>query len=85
MFANVIRIVLQCVAYQVSSGFAETFHDYLAGFLVYPLVFGLLYLEYALLRNLVLDDAGDVFAPTAPVRDARMKLPAPIPLGKPRA
>ncbi|MDX1961717.1 MAG: exosortase/archaeosortase family protein [Pirellulales bacterium] len=56
MAANVVRIILQCFASMMSDGAGQFFHDYAAGFVVFPIMFGLMYLEYVILRNLVLDD-----------------------------
>jgi len=83
LFANIVRIVLQSLCYQFSADAAAIFHDYVAGFVVYPLIFGLLYLNYVILRNLVLDDNQELALPQSPVNTLRMKLPQPIPVPKP--
>lgn len=80
LFANIVRIVLQSLCYQFSPDAAEIFHDYVAGFVVYPLIFGLLYLDYVVLRNLVLDDSQDLALPQSPANTLRMKLPQPMPI-----
>lgn len=85
LFANIVRIVLQSLCYQISDDVAMIFHDGIAGFIVYPLIFGLLYLEYAILRNLVLDDHQELALPQSPVNTLRMRLPQPVsvPTAKP--
>ncbi len=75
LFANIVRIVLQTLCYQVSANAANIFHDYVAGFIVYPLIFGLLYLVYVILRNLVLDDTQELSLPQSPMNAFRLKLP----------
>ena len=85
LFANIVRIVLQSLCYQFSEEAATLFHDYIAGFVVYPLIFGLLYLTYVILRNLVLDDNQELALPQSPANTLRKKLPQPmsIPVPKP--
>jgi exosortase len=83
LFANIVRIVLQTLCYQFSADAAAIFHDYIAGFVVYPLIFGLLYLEYVILRNLVLDDSQELSLPQSPTNTLRMKLPQPMPAVRP--
>jgi len=78
LFANVVRIVLQSLCYQVSEHAAAIFHDYVAGFVVYPLIFGLLYLNYVIMRNLVLDDKQEFALPQSPANPLRKKLPQPM-------
>lgn len=80
LFANIVRIVLQSLCHQFSAGAADIFHEYVAGFIVYPLIFGLLYLEYVILRNLVLDDKQELSLPQSPTNPIRMKLPQPMPV-----
>ncbi len=78
LFANVVRIVLQSLCYQISEDAAVIFHDYVAGFIVYPLIFGLLYLNYVILQNLVLDDKQELALPQNPANTLRKKLPQPM-------
>ena len=80
LFANIVRIVLQTLCYQLSANAANIFHDYVAGFVVYPLIFGLLYLVFVILRNLVLDDKQELSLPQSPANTRRMKLPQPLPV-----
>lgn len=84
LFANIVRIVLQSLCYQISPEAANFFHDYIAGFVVYPLIFGLLYLEYVILRNLVLDDSQELALPQSPTNALRMKLPQPMSVPSPK-
>jgi exosortase len=78
LFANIVRIVLQSLCYQISEDAAVIFHDYVAGFVVYPLIFGLLYLNYVILQNLVLDDKQELALPQSPANPIRKKLPQPV-------
>jgi len=65
--ANVVRIVFQCFAYMISADGGHYFHDYFAGFVVLPVMVGLLYLEYAILKNLVIDDIHSATMPLRPI------------------
>jgi exosortase len=56
IFVNVMRILVYGVMRYFSEGAAEFFHDYGAAFFMMPLAMGILYLEYIILRNLVIDD-----------------------------
>jgi exosortase len=84
LFANIVRIVIQSLCYQISNDAANIFHDYVAGYVVYPLIFGLLYLNYVILRNLVLDDHQELALPQSPANKLRMKLPQPIAVPVPK-
>jgi exosortase len=77
LFANTMRIVIQCICFQFSKEYADIFHDYVAQFVVYPMVFGLLYLEYVMLRNLVVDDVHKTMLPVDRSSQLRLKLPPP--------
>jgi exosortase len=57
--SNIVRIVCQCLAYLIDNDFGEYFHNYLAGFVMFPIMIGLMYLEYVILKNLVIEE-GDV-------------------------
>jgi exosortase len=83
LFANVVRIVLQSLCYQISEDAAAIFHDYIAGFVVYPLIFGLLYLNYVILQKLVIDDNEALALPQSPANPLRKKLPMSMPIPKP--
>ncbi len=37
LFANTLRIVIQCICFQFSKEYADIFHDYIAQFIVYPM------------------------------------------------
>jgi exosortase len=83
LLANIVRIVLQSLCYQFSEDVAKIFHDHIAGFVVYPLIFGLLYLEYVILRNLVLDDNQELSLPQSPTNNMRLKVPQALTVAQP--
>lgn len=78
LFANIVRIVIHSLCFNFSEDAATIFHDYIAGFVVYPLIFGLLYLNYVVMRNLVLDDKQELALPQSPSNALRKKLPQPL-------
>jgi exosortase len=56
IFVNVCRIVVYGVLRYYNENAAVVFHDYLAAFFMMPLAMGMLYLEYIILKNLVIDE-----------------------------
>jgi exosortase len=72
IFVNVMRILVYGVLRYFHGGLAEAFHDYGAAFFMMPLAMALLYLEYVILRNLVIDDRTvapvKMFGVAAPVK-----------------
>ncbi len=63
IFVNVMRILVYGVLRYFSEGAADWFHDYGAAPFMMPLAMGILYLEYIVLQNLVIDERK-----TAPVQ-----------------
>src|SRR5688572_16661397 len=56
IFVNVMRILVYGILRYFSGGAADWFHDYGAAPFMMPLAMGLLYLEYIILQNLVIDE-----------------------------
>jgi len=56
IFVNVARILVYGTLRYFSEGAADWFHDYGAAPFMMPLAMAILYLEYVILRNLVIDD-----------------------------
>jgi exosortase/archaeosortase family protein len=56
IFVNVMRILVYGVLRYFHEGAAIAFHDYCAAFFMMPLAMGILYLEYVILKNLVIDE-----------------------------
>jgi exosortase len=56
IFVNVMRILVYGVLRYFSAGASDWFHDYGAAPFMMPLAMGILYLEYIVLRNLVIDE-----------------------------
>jgi exosortase len=56
IFVNVMRILVYGVLRYFSGGAAAFFHDWGAAPFMMPLAMGLLYLEYIILQNLVIDE-----------------------------
>ncbi len=56
IFVNVMRILVYGILRYFSEGAAEWFHDYGAAPFMMPLAMGMLYLEYVILQNLVIDE-----------------------------
>jgi exosortase len=56
IFVNVGRILMYGVLRYYNENAAVVFHDYLAAFFMMPLAMGILYLEYVVLKNLVIDE-----------------------------
>jgi exosortase len=56
IFVNVMRILLYGILRYFNEGLAEAFHDYGAAFFMMPLAMGILYAEYIVLKNLVIDE-----------------------------
>ncbi len=56
IFVNMMRILVYGILRYFSGGAADWFHDYGAAPFMMPLAMGLLYLEYIILQNLVIDE-----------------------------
>jgi exosortase len=56
IFVNVMRILVYGVLRYFNGAAADWFHDYGAAPFMMPLAMGILYLEYVVLRNLVIDE-----------------------------
>jgi exosortase len=56
IFVNVMRILVYGILRYMSEGAADWFHDYGAAPFMMPLAMGILYLEYVVLKNLVIDE-----------------------------
>ncbi|MDZ4819370.1 MAG: exosortase/archaeosortase family protein [Planctomycetota bacterium] len=56
LFVNVARIVVYGIIKLFSEYWATEFHDTYAAFFMMPLAMGMLYLEYIILQNLVIDE-----------------------------
>jgi exosortase len=56
IFVNVMRILVYGVLRYFNGEAADAFHDYGAAPFMMPLAMGILYLEYVVLRNLVIDE-----------------------------
>jgi exosortase/archaeosortase family protein len=81
IFVNVMRILVYGVLRYFSEGAAAWFHDYGAAPFMMPLAMAILYLEYVILKNLVIDDRKSAPVPVYGL-GSPVQAPRPAPSGR---